>query len=51
MDGVLLPVLIIAFAVLWLHVIPEYWWTMMIITIVVLIWLFTRFTKKFEKYK
>lgn len=48
---VLFPVVLFALASLWFYLFPEYWWGLMVITIIALIWFFPKLTKKFEIYK
>ncbi|PLR37958.1 hypothetical protein CYR55_09580 [Chimaeribacter californicus] len=49
--NLLLPLIILFFGVLWLYVLPQYWWGLMFFTIIAIIWFFPRITKRFEKFK
>lgn len=51
LESVVFPALVIAFALLWFHLFPEYCLLLTLITVIVLIWLFPRFTSRFTKFK
>jgi len=42
---------LIVFAVLWLYLFPEYWWELMLISIIAIFWFYPFITEKFEKLK
>jgi hypothetical protein len=45
-----MPLTIVAFGLLWLFLLPEYWWELMLVTLIFLVWFFSRISKRFEKY-
>ena len=49
--NLVLPAILIFFAVLWLYLFPEYWWGLMLISIIVIFWFYPFITEKFEKFK
>ncbi|PLR37957.1 hypothetical protein CYR55_09575 [Chimaeribacter californicus] len=49
-DNAIFPLTILAFAFLWLFLLPEYWWELMLVTLVFLVWFFSRISRRFEKY-
>lgn len=49
--NLVLPAILIVFAVLWLYLFPEYWWELMLISIIAIFWFYPFITEKFEKFK
>jgi len=49
-ENILMPLTIVAFGLLWLFLLPEYWWELMLVTLVFLVWFFSRISRRFEKY-
>lgn len=49
--NLVLPAVLVGFAVLWLYLFPEYWWGLMFVTIIAILWFFPHITGKFEKFK
>lgn len=51
LENIVLPLLIFGFATLWYYLFPEYWWGLMLVTIIALFWYFPLITSRFEKFK
>ncbi len=49
--NLVLPTILIGFAVLWLYLFPDYWWGLMLVTVIAIFWFFPLITAKFEKFK
>jgi hypothetical protein len=49
--NLVLPAILLGFATLWLYLFPEYWWGLMLATIIALFWYFPLITNRFEKFK
>lgn len=49
--NILLPLILIGFAVLWLYLFPEYWWGLMLVTVIAIFWFLPLLTEKFENIK
>lgn len=49
--NILLPLILIGFAVLWLYLPHEYWWGLMLVTVIAIFWFFPLLTEKFENIK
>jgi ACR3 family arsenite efflux pump ArsB len=47
---VVLPAILIIFACLWLYFLPEYWWGLMLATVIAIFWFFPLLAEKFDKY-